>query len=493
MNSTHDHRSAHHGNLCDASPRRVRRAATGASRGTLIALLLLLPLLACGPRADRPDVVLIVLDTVRRDHTGLQDDSGPSYTPQLDRLAETGLVFTQAQAPAPWTVPSHASLMTGLLPSAHGCTSMTPRFREDVPTLARKLSDAGYVTAAFYSNPWLTDRLSGMLRDFGEQHVAPFTDALGLDVSNHGGPETVAAFRTWLQGRQGKEPFFVFINLLEAHVPYNPPRRYRQQHLQDLPPTDAVAVRWVHEFNARLHDPEEVDWNRVRRLYAGDVYTADEYLGRITALLRQKGLLDDSVLIVTSDHGENLGEHDLMDHQFCVCETLLDVPLLVRAPGRVAPARRDDPVMLTDVYATILDLVGLQDASPPAFSRSLLEGRLDPQRPTLAEYAGAPPTLLDFMKQLNPELDTGPLARAFVTARMGPLRLTVASDGTEWLHDLAADPGQLTDHAAAHPQAVSVLRSVLTDAGVTARVPVAAPTVFDEELREKLRALGYVH
>jgi len=281
------------------------------------ALALALLTTSCSREPDSPNIVIVVLDTVRLDYTGPGGADGP-LTPALDSLAEEGTVFTRAWANAPWTVPSHASMFSGLLPSTHRCTGRHFRFLSEEPTFAELLNESGYQTAAFYSNPWLSDSLTGMLRGFEEQHAESGRGTAILAEIDQGGATTVANVAAWLGEREDPRPFLMFVNLLEPHLPFHPPDDYRRQYLEDIPRDYVVTTSMAHELNAGVLDPESVDFDRVGRLYGGDVNTADRYLGEILRQLREHGLYDDSVIIVTSDHGENLGDHGYMDHQFGV-------------------------------------------------------------------------------------------------------------------------------------------------------------------------------
>ncbi|MFH1502750.1 MAG: sulfatase [Candidatus Eisenbacteria bacterium] len=455
----------------------------------LIAAAVLAVAVGCS-RKPPPNIVIVVLDTVRDDYTGA-GAKRPGVTPNLDGLARQGTNFTHAWATAPWTTPSHVSMFTGLLPSEHGCTSKNHKFSPDPVTMAEVLADAGYETAAFYSNPWLTDWVTGMLRGFELQSVSGPQDLELLDIltwREQGGPGTVENLSRWLSERDGGRPFLAFVNLLEAHLPYAPPPEYRESHPSDLPRDDAITSLWAHEFNARLHPSDDVDWERVSYLYSGDVATSDELLGRILALLDARGLADDTVVIVTSDHGENLGDHGLIDHQFGVFETLLAVPLVIRAPGRLSPGEREDPVMLTDLFATVAELADATVEETPTHSRSLLGDAAPADRPLIAEYAGAYTPLIEYMAGLNPALDLGLLRPAYGTVRVGSMRLTVGSDGSVVLHDVAADPGQSNDVASTAPETVE---SLMRHLPLVTERDESNPEV-DERMEEWLRALGYI-
>jgi arylsulfatase A-like enzyme len=436
------------------------------------------------------------------------------------------VTFANAYAASPWTVPSHASIFTGLLPSAHGCTGHNHRFTCPQPTIAERLLGAGYETSAFYSNPWLADRTTGLLRGFARKYEAPIggMHELRSPIGDQGGRNILGHFDRWLAERDRGRPFFAFVNFLEAHLAYDPPPDYRQRHLTDLAPNDAVTIAWGHEFNAGLHPTEFVEWERIRRLYGGDVNTADRLLDGLLQLLKRQGLYDDTVVIVTSDHGENLGDHGLFEHQFSVHESVLAVPLVIRPPARGLDGRyfwsEEEDVgtravgqtPLTLLYNTLLDLAALYERPLGAMHASLLmpprHRRVEDVvivengwRYHVAEYEGPSAGLLGLLRGMNPGLDTAQLARAYRTVRDERYRLTVASDGARWLHDLRDDPGQLRNVLENHPSVAADLDSALTAAvggktfsalGVPEPGLPAGTAPIDEATRQQLRSLGYI-
>ncbi|MFH1844647.1 MAG: sulfatase [bacterium] len=457
---------------------------------------------ACDMGPDpRPDIVLVVLDTVRDDFTG--QHGTVSVTPSLDQLAAEGTRFANAWSNASWTVPSHASMFTGLLPSEHGSTSRKPQLADSHETLAEILSGAGYVTAGFFSNPWLSHQASGLMRGFDVYQVAELKDffdgASRRPDGDQGGRESVGRLTRWLEQAEDDRPFFLFVNFLEPHLPYDPPAEYRYTHLTDLSPDVWIPVRWGHEFNAGRLTADDVDWETVRRLYAGDIHTADRYLGRLVTKLKKMGRYENTVIIVTSDHGENLGEHGLVEHQFSVHETLLDVPLVIRAPGFLEPGQREDPVMLLDLFATVLEAAAIPDVperpvSP--LSRSLLSlPQNEPwsDRPLLAEYHGPPDGLVRLLSRINAALDPDPLGAAYRSLRVGDLRLTVSNLGAVQLHDLTSDPLQQHDLTAERPGDLARMQETLSQMPFGGWLLDEAAVPMDAETREKLRSLGYVH
>jgi arylsulfatase A-like enzyme len=448
----------------------------------------------CGAGPERPNIVLVVLDTVRDDYTGVGGSEVPR-TPQLDLIASEGTVFPNAWATAPWTVPSHASFFTGLLPSEHGCTHQTPSLDPSLPTIAEILTGAGYETAAFFSNTWLADRTTGLLRGFSQRLEAPQLGGRPGDPGRYrgdqGGRASNLNVQQWLQAREGESPFFLFVNFLESHHPYDPSPAVRQAHLSDLDEHDHVSSSWVMEYQAGLHPAETVDWQRIGRLYGGDVISTDQLLGDLVTTLQRMDLYDDAVVIVTSDHGENLGDHDLLAHQFSVHETLLEVPLILRFPVRLEPGLRNVPVMLTDLFATLLDVAEIDGVELPRNSVSLLSDTRSTPRPLIAEYSTPHPSLLAALGQINPEADMTGLSRAFRTVRHDNLRLTQASDGSIQLHDVEKDPAQTRNLATERPEEVAHLLMLLKSS-LPEEVFEGQPLEIDEATREQLRSLGYI-
>jgi arylsulfatase A-like enzyme len=326
------------------------------------------------------------------------------------------------------------------------------------------------------------------MRGFETRFIEAEPDMDVFGSSEQGGPETVRNISGWLDRRDKRRPFFLFVNILEAHLPYDPPADFRKASLADLPPDDAVGTRWANEVNAGMHADERIDWGRVRRLYAGDVAEADRLLGEILEKLRSLGLYEDAVVIVTSDHGENLGDHGYTDHQFGVFETLLAVPLVVRAPGRLLTGTRADPVMLTDLYATVLDAAGVSDRPVPEHSRSLLGPPTRAERPLIAEYAGPPDILMKRLADINPKLDVRRLAAAHSTVRIGAVRLTVSSDGKITLFDLSQDPAEGRNLAEQEPGKVNTMARLIP----SVRPGTDGETQVDEKMAEWLRSLGYM-
>lgn len=456
-----------------------------------------------------PNLVLVVLDTLRRDATTLfQPPRRPGSvgaflseydtTPHLASLEERGTSFIHAYSTAPWTVPSHASMFTGKIPSQHGARGQSLRLHPSGgPTAAELLSERGYATAAFYSNPWLNDQATGLLRGFQHRSEAPIgpVGKLSSDVGDQGGRHILSSLEKWLAARDPKRPSFVFVNLLEAHLAYDPPVLLRRRLGLTLPESARATIDWAHRYNAGVETADEAAWTNIRQLYAADVAFADQLLGDLLRILERQGMLEAGVLVVTSDHGENLGEHGLAEHQFSLHESLLCVPLVVAdRTGRLRRGRRTDPVMGSDVFTTLLDYAHIGAPRPP-HSRSLLQLSAEGERPLVAEYTPHP-QLVALMRRVARKagLDTSRVedyAHGYRSVLQGTLRLTLRDDGTSFLHDVEGDPEQRRDLSGQRSADVARLREALESHGRPARTGNPSQPM-DSATAQRLRSLGYM-
>lgn len=417
--------------------------------------LLALPLGACAGAAPPPpaarNVVLVTIDTLRADRLGCY--GGRVATPHLDAIAAQGAMAPEATSHVPLTRPSHVTLFTGMLPWQHGIRdNVSPAVVPDVPLLAETFKRAGFATAGFVSSIVLASE-SGLDRGFdrySDEFPGARGDAQFLNTVQKRGDKTLAEALAWLSSRRN-ERLFEWIHLYDPHDPYEPPEPYASQY--------------------------------AGRPYDGEVAWTDELVGRLDAELLRLGLSAQTLLVVTSDHGEGLGEHGESLHGFFAYQTTLHVPLLVRGPGVRAGLRLPTTVGLVDLFPTLLELSGV--AVPPA---ARLAGR------SLAgalRGGPAPPDTVLYAETLVPLL------------HFGWSDLRVVRDG-KWkyiqaprpeLYDLAADPAERHDLAATRAAQAETMRSALQRflederrAGRTATTGGDA----SPDMLEKLGALGYL-
>jgi arylsulfatase A-like enzyme len=478
---------------------RYQRAASGGIVPAVVA-----------PPPDAPDVVLVVLDTVRAANVSAYGYARAT-TPTFDALAGEGALFLDATAPSTWSLPSHASLFTGWFPSGHRAHGEHRVLGATPPTLAEVLASAGYETRCFTANPHISDGF-GLTRGFGWSDEAwaagaggrgfrfifRLLDLLGFGIDDKGGAAVATNFETWMAARAaGGRPTFAFLNFLEAHFPYHQLpaaylRRYTTASAGDL---RAASVTLLGAQFGRALAPDEVPdaAAAARDMYDAGVLYSDHLLARVVEALRAAGTLDRTVLVVLADHGEMLGEYGSFGHGASLREPGVRVPLLVRYPPRVAAgARVTPPVSTVGVYATVLDLAGL--APTPVHVGSLL--------PTLDGRPAGAPVLAE--RYVFPDRPSGGEAlarrdRRYRTYRAGSWKLVETSKAETFLFNLAADPDEGHDLAPTRPDQVARLTAERDDwLAALALPPLDATADFqpapdvDSAVEERLRALGYV-
>jgi arylsulfatase A-like enzyme len=464
--------------------------------------------------AGAPDIVLIVLDTVRA-------QSLPTYgyrratAPTFDALAKEGALFLDATSPATWSLPAHASLFTGLFPTTHGAHEEARVLATDVPTIGEVLGANGYETLCFTANPHISDGF-GLTRGFQHQDRAWLgpsagrsfmfiyraLDLFGWGARDKGGSRVVENFERWLASRpRDARPSFAFLNFLEAHFPYHQtPTEYlaRYTELGPMARRDASLKAMAAQFGRDL-TPEEIEAiaaPSVDMYDAGIAYT-DHLLQRVVSALRKAARLERTLLVVLADHGEMIGEHGEFGHGPGLYEPDIRVPLLLRYPTKIpAGTRVKRPVSTAATYATILDVVGIEPPAPPQVA-SLV--------PAFTGGNGGAPVIVERLamrgEQFNPAAP--PLAHRDVRYRVyrsGSRKLAVKSTGEALLFDVAADPNETNDLAATDADGVKALRKEL-DTWVAALglmpldQPIDAVTTSpppDPAAIEQLKALGYV-
>lgn len=367
-----------------------------------LACALALACIACSREPERFNLLLISLDTLRADHLGCYGYERAT-SPNLDALARESLLFTHAQSPRAKTTPAIASLLSGLYPHEHGVRDLAQPLDASVPLLQERLKSAGYRTGAIVGNWVLTDARAGLARGFDlwceslpdtlgvppddapQRGAKSMTDAalvaLGLEPAPR---EASFAPRESFVDDRGA-PWFLWLHYMDPHGPYTPPSEhdvFASAAPEPIhPPTERDPLHAVRiaEYNvppdARLADGT-IDAGRVRARYDGEILYLDAELGRLFARLRAAGELERTLVVVTADHGESLGEHLYwFEHGVYAYENTCRVPLLLRMPAKLLPeqphaGRRDADVSLVDLAPTLLALL---DVAPPPGARKRSE------------------------------------------------------------------------------------------------------------------------
>ena len=491
-----------------------------------------------GTTEGRPNVVVFVMDTTRAKDTVPAERA---HTPTMAFLAEQGTEYTRAFSTAPWTLPSHSSLFTGTYPTKHGAHGEHTRLDGELPTLAELFRSADYETIGFSNNVWIDDQF-GTARGFEtfhgteEDEVDPFHDEPepwgGYDsltdfissqfdggmsrdnvlellqrfvtgdapTEDKGASETVDDVQEWLHARDRADPFFCFVNCIEPHLEYRPPPAYARRYLPDgWSYADAMEIRQdPRGFDVGLYTISDEEWTVLRSLYRAEIAYLDDQIGRVVDALRATGEWEDTVFVLTSDHGENIGEHGFLGHQYCLSDTLVHVPLVVAGgPFDGGEARSDGLVQTLDLTPTLLDVAGID--APDA--RCEFQGRsIHPDADTRARTAVfaehiAPRPPIDVLED---KYDHVPqrlydLQRTIRAVRTDQYKYVRGSDGSEELYDIVDDPGEEHDRSSTDPERATELDATLTDWLSSFEQAEKTETVsVDQATEQRLSDLGYM-
>ncbi len=452
-----------------------------------------LALAACGPERP-PNIVLAVVDTLRADRLPVYGYPRPT-APNLERFAREAVVFDSAFTVMSHTLPAHVSLLTGVHPTTHQVLSNGWRYEGSWPTLATRLREAGYATAAFVSGFPLVRR-AGLARGFEVYEDVVVSGKLHSKVE---GELTNRRVLRWLREKP-QAPFFLFVHYYDAHTPYTWPEpgplplRIDAAFL-DRFERDGLAGREVEDVShaSIRFRGKELGLAEAANLYDNLVLRTDGLLGALFDELESLGILDETLVVVTSDHGEGLGQHGYYSHGLFLYEEQLRIPLIVRAPAAAGwvPGRVKAAVSLLDVAPTALEMAGLPP-DPALHGRSL--------GPVAAgEDSAGPPRFLVAQRRHFPASDRQ--ARGTFSASTplhavrgdGPLKYLRDGAGREELYDLSTDPGELRNLAEERAEEARAFSRLLEErlAVLDPGEPAVEPEV-DEETRRRLEELGYV-
>lgn len=433
--------------------------------------------IGCRPKPplklDRPNIILITLDTTRADRLGCYGYTRMT-SPRLDRLANESVVYTQAISPSSWTFPSHASLFTGKFPSSHGAqydpegpfilidtikapTSWKNKFRargmgKNERTLAEILKNAGYTTGGVVAGPWLK-KVFGLHKGFDYYN----DDDINVINGKRASQVTSQALH-WLK-RVSREKFFLFLNYFDPHYPYGPPGEFAYAFLPQgsLSPNKKKSTKEISD------------------LYDAEILYMDLFIGKLLDNLKQLGLYDSTLIIVTADHGELIGEHGKIGHGRSLYHKELHIPLIIKYPGTEYTHREEDiRLQLTDIFSMILDRLGItlppgtQGSVPPSITHPIFAEVYPP--PALSRYG-------DW--------------RALYS---GKLKFLWNSKGNNMLFNLNDDPAESVNLLKRHPDRAKNMESALNDFMATLPKPGPSDPLkeIDKETIEALKSLGYV-
>ena len=468
------------------------------------------------PASPPPRLIMIVsIDTLRADHLGLYG-YGRLTSPTLDLFASEGSVFTDASSTSPWTLPAHASMLTGRNPMSHGVMRFDSALPSEIDSLAGLLKKQGYQTAAVVNSTWLKKEPYRLTRDF-DQYL--FVD----DTMDRRAPNTwiTEQAMTWIRERDEK-PLFLFVHYYDVHADYASLPEYEKLFVTEYDgEVDGTAwqlatASFEDDFLEMCHkeyDPtkcrigslekymavdrsvqklilDEADLEYLEQLYDSGIRQLDTELGRLFSAIESEGLGDESLTVIVSDHGEEFMEHGRVDHFLTVYQEILRVPLIFRGRGIPAGRRIDTPVSVIDIAPTILSAAGILPSKgiEGLDLMSLMKGD-DPagfgERFLYGEAAGG----------LSYELMMNNIYPVYRSVRRGPHKLIYDSKLEEaWLYDLSQDPYEQNDIRAENPEiAQALLEEMRSRYSEFAPAPAPENQIdLESEELERLRALGYI-
>ncbi len=459
--------------------------------------------------ANRPNILLIVVDTLRWDFVSAYGFPHP-LTPNIDALAREGVLYENAISASPWTTPSHASLFTSQYPSRNGVDGRNILLDPASKTLAAELSRTGFQTAGFINNVYIR-RQTGLGRGFQQYEefwgrnecssimlLVEFLHEKLNPREDTGAKETRNAITDWLHHDwTGKHPFFLFVHLMEPHAPYGTPASTIQKFLPaGVTSQQAAKVNQDPEiFISGKLKMTQRDFEILTSLYQNDVNYVDSVIGEIIQDFRAQDLLDNTLVIFTSDHGEHFGDHALMSHELSLYDVLLHVPLIIRFTNRNhAGTRIKETVQTIDIFPSILRFLKSEsklDLQGFSLLPDFFERKNHPY--AFSEYNNL--RAADKMSRRFPDLPDSPMWRKKVlkSVRTVDWKFIWATDGTRELYSIANDPYESNNLAQSNPDRVKKMQEILGKWSTSFK-----PSRFyqneeiSREALDELRALGYV-
>jgi arylsulfatase A-like enzyme len=462
---------------------------------------------------SRPSVLLLVLDTARADRFscyGYERDT----TPFLKRLSKDATLYPETISAAAWTMPSHASIFTGLYPSAHGSTLKNMYLDDQFITLPEFLESKGYVTIGISNNP-IVNLENGLAQGF-EHYVEMWKDEVlnptlfhrldwllkrFLGQTDGGALRTNGWVREWLNHvHRRDQPFFLFINLMESHLWNNAPKSYHEMFLREeySPTVKNIFQRNLCSLLTGYLSLTFEEWIDFGDIYDGDLYYLDRRIEELFQFLEEDSFLDEMIIVITSDHGEHLGEHGMIGHITSLYEPLVRVPMIVKVSEGLPKLPEVKGIVQTvDIYPTLIELLGFEDDIPDGHFQgySLVGAERSPHEYAIAEIESPESLISNFLKEYPEGKEILKYDRALKSMRIGISKYIWSSTGKHEFYNLLDDPEELKNLIAEKSTEADELEKRLKDwlisfehAGVSEK-----GRELDAELLQKLKDLGYIN
>lgn len=403
------------------------------------------------PDGNAPNVLLVVLDAVRADHLSCYGYKRGT-TPNIDRVAREGVLFRNAFSAAPWTLPSHASMFTGRYPSEHHADWGHAHLDKGLPTLAEQLQGGGYQTVGFSENVFV-GRSFGLARGFGEFHetwrrplvvraiARVATTVLGYKEGRESAERSVGILERWVLNNEHRgKPFFAFVNLMAAHLPRYPRPGFgcgdvTKETLARIEPVNLIPERYYlpkYALNQR-------ELGVMVDIYDSEISYLDSQIGEVMSFLERTGLREKTIVIVTSDHGENFGEHGLIEHQFCLYDTLLRVPLIVRHSGVLKRETVEKMVSTVFLGRAVMEMVGSSGGRGSEHLGIGALGELEGQDYVIAECSNGVEVLRGVVGDEDGGVDLSRFDRSLKCIVEGDYKFIWSSNGAHELYRIGED------------------------------------------------------
>ena len=484
---------------------------------------------------DLPNIILVIMDATRYDHLSCYGYHR-NTSPFIDSIAENSVLYKQAISLAPWTLPSIASLFTGMFPSKHKTDRPNPYLTGDFATLAELLRDNGYESIAITDGSWISAYTNfnrgfnhfielwqlfqdssnvasyRMVKSYSEEGFAlghlVKTLRNGNFVKNtinafygrylykrydYGARRINKLVSKWIETQYNNEkPLFLYVHYMEPHLEYKPPRDYRDLFLEKGDnPSKVNQNAW--DYICQKVEMDEEDFRILKALYDAEIRYQDFRIKEMYENLDRRLDIDNTMFIITADHGENIGEHGLMDHQYSLHDTLIHVPLIIKFPkGEFEAVSVGEQVQTYDIFYSILERIGKNPKDYDQLdAESLIPPRTRKDRLTFSEYLHPQPKA-EIIKVLYPNFDYKTIDRKLKSIRTGRNKYILVSNGKEELYDLVCDPAEERNIANQNPNLCAKLRSLLIENLGNFEKAIVEDLDINDEMRRRLEDLGYI-
>lgn len=461
------------------------------------------------------NILLISIDTLRADHLSCYGYHRKT-TPNIDRLASEGTIYKQHYSTGVWTPPGHASMLTGLYVSEHGVYGER-RLSKNIPTIAEKLKENGYQTAGFVNNSqvgelvglhkghdlfvevWKESPYKNSIERILKGSLRRVKDYLGYE--DKGAKRTNSLFLDWISRIDRNKPFYCFLHYIEPHNPLNPPRNYKNKYLDKeiLRNVDMEKIKKV-AHNPLICYVEDITLNNteietLKALYDGEIEYTDSKVGEIIALLKENNLYDDTMIIVTSDHGEHFGEYGYWSHVASLYKEILHIPLVIKYPKGVEYIEEiNDYTQLVDIFPTIMEIAGVSEQEFQTSGINLTHNRDNSKfhEYIFAEWEGRVPYFIQDKVKGNKGLDINRFNVQMSMIQDKQYKYIWKIDGNEELYDISNSKEELLN-ITTQKEIKERLQSELLKKKKTMRyIEESTSYSIDNEIAKNLKALGYM-